>query len=308
MDRIISNVVWDPVPIGLRSDKKVVYYDYGVSCGLPRDSFNPAPGILDFNDYCAPNPDAVFGVRAEGDSMEPLIRDRDLLVVNHERKPVDGDVVVATVDGEHLVKVYTYDSVEGTITLSPLNPRYKPLVIRTAEKDVRIDGVVERFIHNMKRQMELITINTQPKLQASKNKVHNIHCSSQQGWIACGSEVEYADGVIPETNMPPVDATTIIQKLERYFSPSFRGRNVAKTDYLPMLADDILAIRKRKKDIARLANMIYNSKAMVARPDSFAEWYRTFCQHVGAAHVPAYRQSKVDDYAKLSNKFYYLMI
>lgn len=307
MQPLKSNVIWAPIPLGGTPDERVTYYDYGVSCGMPLDSFNPAPGRLDFNDYCAPNPSAVFGIRAEGDSMEPLIHDRDLLVVNHERQPVNGDVVVATIDGEHLVKVYTLDTANHTITLTPLNPRYQPLVINTTQKEIQINGVVERFIHNMKRQMEVITITPKSKEPVAPVIKIDAILTPEKKWATPPEELEYTDGIIPADQDTKPDTTHIIQKLERYFGPTFRGRNIAKTDYLPMLADDILLIRTRKKDVARLANMIYNSKAIMGRPKSFTEWYRTFCHIIRAPYVAAYRQSRVDDYAKLAQRFYYLI-
>lgn len=46
----------------------------------------------------------LYGLHVRGASMEPLINDGDIVVVDPELVPVAGDVVVAIVDGEGFVK------------------------------------------------------------------------------------------------------------------------------------------------------------------------------------------------------------
>lgn len=99
-------------------------------------------------------------------------------------------------------------------------------------------------------------------------------------------------------------AEKVVENLARYFNASFRGRNMSRTDYLPILVEDIRDYNKAK-DHARIANMIYNSKEMINRPSSFAQWYRTFCDLCGLCHK-SYDQNKVDDYIGMKPKFYYL--
>lgn len=92
--------------------------------------------------------------------------------------------------------------------------------------------------------------------------------------------------------------------LSSYFTMGFKGRNPLKTDYLPILVDDIMAFQT-PKDQARIANMLYNSREMINKPKSFSQWYKEFCRICGL-NRKKYDQNKVDDYDFLKKRFYYL--
>lgn len=141
------------------------------------------------------------------------------------------------------------------------------------------------------------------------------------GNIAIGTKVDVAAGATYiHTRIEHVDtyncsesadaplrsvATQDIQSgLENYFGMGFKGRNPLKTDYLPMLVEDIRAFQL-PKDQARIANMLYNSKEMINKPKSFAGWYDEFCRICGFCRKK-YDQNKVDDYEFLKKRFYYL--
>jgi DNA polymerase V len=56
---------------------------------------------LDINDTLIRRPNATFYTYAKGDSMAELgIFDGDLLVVDRSAKPQDGDIVIASLEGE----------------------------------------------------------------------------------------------------------------------------------------------------------------------------------------------------------------
>lgn len=96
----------------------------------------------------------------------------------------------------------------------------------------------------------------------------------------------------------------IVELFSPFFKPDFKGRNPLKTDYLPILVEDIMSYRL-PKDMARIANMLYNSKELVNKPSSFAQWYKLFCEICGCAHK-TYDQNKVDDFDVMKKRFYYL--
>lgn len=96
----------------------------------------------------------------------------------------------------------------------------------------------------------------------------------------------------------------IKDNMANYFGISFKGRNPLKLDYLSILVDDIQAFHT-PKDQARIANMLYNSREMINKPKSFAQWYRDFCKICGFCYRK-YDQNKVDDYDFLKKRFYYL--
>lgn len=78
---------------------------FGVCAGFPSpaDDFLEEP--IDLGKLLVINPPATFLWWVDGNSMRDAgIYNRDLLVVDRSLKPVDGDVVVVTVDGERSLK------------------------------------------------------------------------------------------------------------------------------------------------------------------------------------------------------------
>ncbi len=81
-----------------------------------------------------------YCLRVQGDSMiEDGILDGDILVVDGARKPRQGDVVVALVDGEATVKHYHPLGGGAAIELRPANRHMAPL--RYPSRDVQVQGV-----------------------------------------------------------------------------------------------------------------------------------------------------------------------
>jgi DNA polymerase V len=105
---------------------------------VARDS---ADAPLDLHRLMVPRPAATFFMRMRGDSMRPRLRKGDLLVVDRSLDPGPGRLVVAAVEGEHLVRRWERDpSGDGAILLAE-DPKHAP--IRTAEvSDFTLFGVV----------------------------------------------------------------------------------------------------------------------------------------------------------------------
>lgn len=80
-----------------------------------------------------------YCLRVQGDSMiEDGILDGDVLVVDQNVRPRQGDVVVALIDDEATVKRYYPRG--GMIELRPANPAVQPILAPAAS--VRLQGVV----------------------------------------------------------------------------------------------------------------------------------------------------------------------
>ncbi len=106
----------------------------------------PAPGddlvekALDLNDLLIDNPSATFFVKVEGDSMEGAkIFSGDVLVVDRSIEIKDGQIVVAAVYGEMVVKRLSIKN--GQTLLVSEQEGYKPISINDNE-DCFIWGVV----------------------------------------------------------------------------------------------------------------------------------------------------------------------
>lgn len=89
-----------------------------------------------------------FALRIRGNSMEPLIRYGEIVIVRKQEEYNDGDIVIALVNGdEGVCKLLEYRD-NGGICLRSLNPEYPPLVFTREQIEtlpVRIMGrCVER--------------------------------------------------------------------------------------------------------------------------------------------------------------------
>lgn len=105
---------------------------------------------IDLNDYVTSYPEATFYARVIGDCMiRSGIYDGDLLVVNRSLFPANGDVVVGTLDGEFILRVYIKYGTEEY--LMPDNPKFKPIK-RTDTTQFEIWGVVPHTILNQQRR------------------------------------------------------------------------------------------------------------------------------------------------------------
>lgn len=94
------------------------------------------------------HPFATFYVRVAGDSMETLISDGELLVVDRMSETKDGDIVVARTDDDLCVKRLRLSD-DGSIWLFSENTSYAPIEI-TAEMDFAIWGKVLHCIQSFK--------------------------------------------------------------------------------------------------------------------------------------------------------------
>lgn len=89
-----------------------------------------------------------FALRIRGNSMEPLIRYGEIVIVRKQDEYNDGDIVIALINGdEGVCKLLEYRD-NGGICLRSLNPEYQPMVFTREQIEnlpVRIMGrCVER--------------------------------------------------------------------------------------------------------------------------------------------------------------------
>lgn len=82
-------------------------------------------------------PGEFFALRIRGSSMEPRIKDGDVVILKKQEDVENGEVAAVVVGGDDatLKKVYKQ---EGTIVLMPLNPSFTPMVFPASA--VRIIG------------------------------------------------------------------------------------------------------------------------------------------------------------------------
>jgi DNA polymerase V len=118
-----------------------------VPAGFPSPADDYLDELLDLNKKLVGNTPATFFVRAEGDSMRGAgIFSGDLLIVDRSLKPSSGRIVVASLNGELLVKRFRI--LDGNAYLHSENPSYAPIPL-SEDYELMIWGVVVHCIHSL---------------------------------------------------------------------------------------------------------------------------------------------------------------
>ena len=129
----------------LLSAQPLPLLDTLLSCGFPSPADDYQLELVDLNRLMLRHPDASFLARASGLSMVGAgINDGDVLAVDRSMEAQHGDVVVACVEGEYMVK--RLEKRVDSVALVAENPAYPPVVVHNAE-DLRIWGVVVLVLH-----------------------------------------------------------------------------------------------------------------------------------------------------------------
>lgn len=116
-----------------------------ISAGFPSPADDYLEDKIDLGKYLIQNPTSTYMMRVKGNSMEDAnIHEGDLLVIDKDLTPSDGQPVVCFLDGEFTVK--TFRKINNKLYLYPANPNYKPIEI-TADMDMRVWGVVIWILH-----------------------------------------------------------------------------------------------------------------------------------------------------------------
>lgn len=118
-----------------------------IAAGFPSPAAEYTEGPLDLNQLLVQHREATFFVRVEGDSMKGAgIASGDLLVVDRALEARNGSIVIATIDGDFLVKKLRKKR-NGEAWLESANPEFPPLKLEEGS-DFQIWGVVSHSIRS----------------------------------------------------------------------------------------------------------------------------------------------------------------
>lgn len=109
-----------------------------ISAGFPSPASDYIETFQSIEDMLIKRPSATHWVKAIGNSMEPGILDKDFLAIDFSLKPsVSGEIVVAIVNGEHVVKRFRRRGRKGFLAAD--NRAYPEIEVT---EDVEIIAVV----------------------------------------------------------------------------------------------------------------------------------------------------------------------
>jgi DNA polymerase V len=137
-------------PVKYSQVKPLPLFSCKVSAGFPSPASDYEQDPLNLHEYVVDNEATTYFVKAEGDSMIGAgIFDGTMLVVDKSLEALDGDIVVAFINGECFVKRLRYE--KGKIFLCPENKGYPTYEISEGV-NFQIFGVVTAWCHKSKRK------------------------------------------------------------------------------------------------------------------------------------------------------------
>ena len=113
-----------------------------VCAGIPTSAEEELRGIVSFDEYLVRHPETSFLLSVTGDSMiDAGIREKDLVIVEKNKEPKNGDIILAEVDGNWTMKYFCRKG--KVVILEAANPKYPPIIPQT---DLRIAGVITAVV------------------------------------------------------------------------------------------------------------------------------------------------------------------
>jgi repressor LexA len=117
--------------------------------GLPSEALTTTGENLNLNptSYGITDRSRAFALCVTGDSMiGRQIFEGDVVLLEHEATPRDGDIVAALIDNESTLKTFVHK--EGKVWLRAENPLYPELI---PAMDLQVQGVVRAVIRFLKK-------------------------------------------------------------------------------------------------------------------------------------------------------------
>lgn len=116
------------------------FYTFCVPAGFPSPAQDHMEGTISLDDLVNIRAPHTYLARADGDSMIDVgIFDRDILIIDRGREAEKGEVVIAALNGEPLVKIFDRDG--SQIILRSANPKFSPRYLLESE-ELHVWGVV----------------------------------------------------------------------------------------------------------------------------------------------------------------------
>ena len=129
------------------SDTEIPLASSGVKAGFPSPAGDYIEESIDLNKHVIKNRSATFYARVDGSSMEPILRDGDLIVIDRSLSPSASDIVLCYIDGEFTVK--TVQKTPNAIYLVPANKAYDTIEV-TSDNDFIIWGVITFSVRKLR--------------------------------------------------------------------------------------------------------------------------------------------------------------
>ena len=127
---------------------RLPFYQTPAACGFASPAADYLQETLSLDQLLIQHQAATFFARARGNSMEGAgIFDDDILIIDRSLTASHGDIILALLDGELIVKRLHHKN--GKVMLQSENSAYPPILL-DSEQSLHIWGVVTNVIHNLR--------------------------------------------------------------------------------------------------------------------------------------------------------------
>ena len=129
----------------------VSFIDAGIKAGFPSPAQDYHTGTIDLNRELIRHRETTFLARVSGNSLNDAgICDGDIIVIDKSLEAMNGDFVVAFVDGEFTLKEFRFDEKNNCAWLVPHNKDYEPIRV-TEENQFLVWGVLTYTIKHLRK-------------------------------------------------------------------------------------------------------------------------------------------------------------
>ena len=137
-------------PVTALSKQRFPYYSGGVKAGFPSPAQDFMGEKIDLNELVIRHPSETFFTSVSGNSMRDAgIHDGDLVVVDRNYPPQDGNIYVVYLNGEFTLKRLRIDKCADKVWLQPENEAYPAIEVRKEDDEVivwgRVTFVIKKF-------------------------------------------------------------------------------------------------------------------------------------------------------------------
>lgn len=128
----------------LPAGMKLPFFEALISAGFPSPAADYAKKSIDLNELLITHPAGTYFLRVSGTSMtDANISDGDIVIVDSSLQAHDGNIIIASIDGEFTIKKLQKTPFPALI---PMNPSFSPIPI-SDWAEFTVFGVVTYVIH-----------------------------------------------------------------------------------------------------------------------------------------------------------------
>lgn len=120
-----------------------------VAAGIPISAVEYIIGYEEISEELA-HTGEIFALKIKGDSMEPEIKNGDVVIVRSQEDADTGDIVIALVNGDDATCKRLVKYSNG-IRLMPLNPIYEPMYYANDEIDKKPVRIIGKVVENRRK-------------------------------------------------------------------------------------------------------------------------------------------------------------